>query len=74
MNMYAGYTCAICHQWVPPNTIHSCTGYIPPQPGSIQIPPCRAPWVPLTAEAIRLIIREELERALTQGKPADGGK
>lgn len=26
------------------------------------MPPCRAPWNPLTADAVRLIIREELER------------
>lgn len=74
--MYNGYTCAICQQWVPPGTTqHLCTAYTPQQPGTIQIPPCRAPWIPLTPDAIRLIVREELERVIQQlGKPAEHTK
>ena len=58
-----GYTCSICGSWVMYNTTHMCGG-MPQfnQPGSLTIPPCRAPFNPLTAEMVRLIIREELER------------
>ena len=45
-----------CGQWIPPLAAHTCP------------PPTRAPD-PLTADAVRLIVREELERAL--GKLAE---
>lgn len=71
MNAPYGYTCAICEQWVPPNTMHVCTTYVPTPPAAMPTSSCRASWVPLTADAVRLIVREELERALAQGKKDD---
>ncbi len=59
----SGWQCTICGQWVNYNQPHMCGGSPSfNQPGSLMIPPCRAPWNPLSAEAVRLIIREELER------------
>lgn len=63
MNTAAGYQCGICQQWVFPNTLHYCQGIQPQYQGASPTPWCRAPWAPLTPEMIRLIVREELERA-----------
>jgi hypothetical protein len=60
----APWQCTVCGQWVY-GGIHTCGGggALGNLPGSVSIPPCRAPWNPLTADAVRLIVREELERA-----------
>lgn len=70
-----GGICNACGAWG--------VGYVPPFGVPAQPPP-NAPnpfmpgplqWVPapLTAEEVRKIVREELERALAQGKGKDGG-
>ena len=59
-----GHACSACGIWVFSGIVHYC-GVLPnPFPGAQPTPGCRAPWVPLTADAVRLIVREELERAL----------
>lgn len=58
------WQCSICGQWVM-NGFHTCgvsAQTLSQQPLSIPIPQCRAPFAPLTIDAIRLVIREELER------------
>lgn len=65
MNTAAGYTCASCGLWVYQGSYHSCSGVGVAGPAPVfTMGQCRAPWMPLTPDAIRLIIREELERAL----------
>ena len=58
------YQCSICGTWVYDGQMHLCGGtpHPAPMPGTVSIPPCRAPWNPLTADGVRLIIREEIER------------
>lgn len=63
-----GHVCPTCGSWVSPGMGHICSftvpgSQIPMQPLN---PACRAPWVPLTAADVRLIVREEIEAALTK--------
>lgn len=63
----SGFPCSICGGWMSYGQTHMCGGTPQfQQPGSLTIPPCRAPWNPLNADAVRLIIREELERYFAQ--------
>lgn len=66
-----GWNCSICGNWVSYGQTHMCGG-TPTfnQPGSLTIPPCRAPFNPLNAEMVRLIIREELERHFASDRGA----
>lgn len=58
-----GYQCPVCYVWVPIGVTHYCGGIPSSTPGCTPFTAgCRAPWAPLTAESVRLIIREELER------------
>jgi hypothetical protein len=68
-----GYACPICQMYVLWGGVHNCLGYNPiplnPTLPGIGIPPttqptpgCRAPWMPLTLEDIRKVVREEIER------------
>lgn len=66
MNTGAGYQCATCNVWVFPGVAHYCQGMPMSVPGAVPTPGCRAPWVPLTPDAVRLIVREELERVMQQ--------
>lgn len=60
----SGYQCGTCGSWVQYGFTHMCGGSpgLSNLPGSISVPPCRAPFNPLNPEMVRLIIREELER------------
>jgi hypothetical protein len=65
MGQQNGYTCATCGMWVYYGTTHMCGGSpgLSNLPGgTLNLPACRAPFNPINAEMIRLIIREELER------------
>lgn len=74
------YTCSICGMWVMDGVTHYCGGT--PQQPQFPIPSgiplslpvqqvCRAPYNPISAAEIRLIIREEIERYFaSQAKPA----
>lgn len=61
-----------CQQWVLNGTVHICPMQIPPpqpapMPGIFPPPipdPCRAHLFVLTADQVRQIVREELERAV----------
>jgi hypothetical protein len=74
--MPSGYICQTCGSWVQYGSTHMCAGNpgLSNLPGgTLNLPPCRAPWNPLNAEMIRLIIREELERHFaTQANPEAG--
>lgn len=67
-----GYSCQMCGGWVSYNAPHTCQWTVPgivpnyQQPLQPMGPPCRAPYMPLTLEDIRKVIREELDR-----KPSD---
>jgi hypothetical protein len=57
------YQCAVCRQWVSSGMQHNCAGYAPPYGG------WNGGWnwptyqpSPLTADEIRKIVREELDR------------
>lgn len=63
-----GYQCSACNQWVMSGIVHICPAQFNPSlplPSlPIPNPPCNAHLFALTADAVRLIVREELERAL----------
>lgn len=63
-----GYTCPACNQWVMQGTVHICPAQFNPAlplPAlPVPQPPCNAHIFALTPDAIRLIVREELERVL----------
>lgn len=70
-----GYQCTTCGQWIYSGAYHVCQQQFPvPQVGQVTIPPCRAPWNPLTPDAVRLIVREELERILQQLQQGKSGE
>lgn len=53
-----GYACPTCGIWVFPGAVHYCGALPNPFPGAQPTPGCRAPCVPLTADAVRLIVRD----------------
>ena len=69
-----GYTCAACSVWVRPGTVHVCPVQFPPQPympAQFPAQPCNAHIFALHPDQLRLIIREELERAGLVKRPSD---
>lgn len=68
------YLCQACGQTVWSGQMHQCgvyPNYPAPQPFQPMGPPCRAPYMPLTPEDIRKVVREELDRDKANG-PTSG--
>lgn len=62
-----GYQCPACNQWVMHGCVHICPAQFNPASPlpSLPVPqPCNAHVFALTPDAVRLIVREELERVL----------
>lgn len=68
MNTGNSYQCQACGQWVMAGSLHMCPVPVPIYPWGQPSPytvPCRYTFTPnpLTADEVRKIVREELERA-----------
>lgn len=77
--MNNGRTCPVCHQWIGENMPHVCNWNFPATPPHPTYAPAPLPggftWVPprpppLSADDVRKIVREEIERRFPPEPPA----